>query len=190
LRDYYELINAYIKYKKMRGYNNLLSGKILIASGVTAPIIRFYPSAEIIAKKDILSKLSDLKSEDDVLYIEADSNNKTISGNPAEESKFNYQVLNYNPNILELQYSSAITGYLYFSDCYCTYWNAYVDGKKTMLYRANAAFKAVKIPSGTHKVKFMYDPKCFRYSLWIYYIIFGVCAAYLLIGAILNIRKI
>ncbi|MDD4182789.1 MAG: YfhO family protein [Candidatus Omnitrophica bacterium] len=189
LRDYYELINANSKYKKFRGYNTLFSNHLLKVLGVTAPIVRFYPYAEFAEKSHILSNLSDLKSKKDILYIEAERTNSKSSGDTAGESKFSYKVLRYNPNILELQYSSSLEGYLYFSDSYDNYWNAYVDGAKTTLYKANIAFKAIKIPQGDHKVSFIYDPKYFRISLWCYYLVFAACAVYLLIGVFINMRK-
>lgn len=189
LRDYYELVNANSKYKELRGYNTLLSNKLLKALGVTAPIVRYYPSVEISTKRNILANLADIKSEKDVLYIEAMDKIAEVPANSGKDPAFSYKTLNYNPNILEVKYDSANAGYLYFSDCYDTYWKAYIDGKKTTLYKANAAFKAIQIPAGAHKVKFIYDPEYFRYSLWVYYIIFGMCGIYLAAGAFLNIKK-
>jgi hypothetical protein len=185
-RDYYELINSNNKYKKLRGYNTLLSNNLLKTLGVTAPIIRYYPSAEFSTRRDILSNLADVKSKKDVLYIEAVDKKLKVSASLSEEPVFSYTTLNYNPNILEVKYDSANAGYLYFSDCYDTYWKAYIDGKKTTLYKANIAFKAIQIPAGVHKIKFIYDPKFFRISLWFYYITFGICAIYLILGAVKN----
>jgi len=188
LRDYYELINANSKYKKFRGYNTLFSNHLLKVLGVTAPIINYYPSAKVLAKKDILSSFADTKFNNDILYIEATGKIEQPP-KPASETAFSYKVLNYNPNLLELQYGSSGAGFLYFSDCYDSYWNAYIDAEKTTLYKANIAFKAIKIPAGTHKVKFVYDPRYFRYSLWVYYILFGAVATYLVAGAFLNMCK-
>ena len=92
--------------------------------------------------------------------------------------------MNYNPNVLTLTYDSSEEGFLYYSDCYDTYWNAYVDGNSTDLYKANFAFKAIKIPGGKHKVDFIYDPKLFKISLKLYYICFGVVFIYLVAGAL------
>jgi len=189
LRDYYELVNANSKYKELRGHNTLLSNNLLKALGVTAPIVRYYPSAEISTRRGILANMADIKSEKDVLYIEAMDKSAEVPGNSGKTTTFSYKTLNYNPNILEVKYDSSDAGYLYFSDCYDTYWKAYIDGKKTALYKANAAFKAIQIPAGAHKVKFIYDPKYFRYSLWVYYVIFGMCGIYLATGAFLNIKK-
>jgi|GEM_PF-3254816 len=152
LRDYYELVNANSKYKELRGYNTSLSNNLLKALGVTAPIVRYYPSAEISTRRGILENLSDIKSEKDVLYIEAMDKNAEVPANSGKAASFSYKTLNYNPNILEVRYDSAEAGYLYFSDCYDTYWKAYIDGKKTTLYKANVAFKAIQIPAGAHKL--------------------------------------
>jgi hypothetical protein len=41
-------------------------------------------------------------------------------------------------------------------------WRAYVDGKPTPLWRANYAFQALEVPSGTHEVKLVYEDWNFR----------------------------
>lgn len=52
-------------------------------------------------------------------------------------------------------------GILFLSDTYYPGWEAYVDGKKTPLYRANYAFRAVPVGQGQHTVTFLYRPTSF-----------------------------
>lgn len=44
-------------------------------------------------------------------------------------------------------------------------WKAYVDGKKTKIYRANYTFRAVVIPKGTHAIKFSYEPNSVKIGI-------------------------
>lgn len=190
LKDYYELVNSNKTYKESLGYYNLLSNSALKAMGVNEPILKYYPSAVFTTRDKVLSALGSLKSEGDSLYIESgDKNLNTGFSQPQPAGSFFYKVLDYNPNLLSLEYRASPAGYLYFSDSFDSYWNAYIDGKKTDIYKANVAFKAIKIPQGDHKVSFVYDPKYFRISLWCYYLAFAVCTAYLSIGAFINMRK-
>lgn len=50
---------------------------------------------------------------------------------------------------------------LYLSDTYYPGWHAYVDGKKTKIYRANYNFRAVPLPPGQHRIDFRYEPMSF-----------------------------
>jgi hypothetical protein len=37
-------------------------------------------------------------------------------------------------------------------------WNAYVDGARTRIYRANYLFRAIVVPAGRHHIEFRYEP--------------------------------
>jgi hypothetical protein len=185
LKDYYDLLSCTSAYREYRGYHNLLSDNLIKAMGVTEPILKYYPSVRFASRDDILAAFEySMDSREDILYLQdddgqADNHVKRSEG----KTTFSYEVLSYNPNVLSLEYEASGAGYLYFSDCYDTYWRATVDGDKTSIYRANVAFKAVKVPEGMHKVEFVYDPKPFRLSLWFYYAAFCIGLIYLGAGA-------
>jgi hypothetical protein len=52
-------------------------------------------------------------------------------------------------------------GLLFVSDAYYPGWKAYVDGQEAKIYRADFAFRAILIPSGSHEVHFIYQPESF-----------------------------
>ena len=52
-----------------------------------------------------------------------------------------------------------------FSGNYRNGWNAWVDGKKTGIFKVNLASKGVFLPAGKHEIKLKYYPKSFRYGL-------------------------
>jgi hypothetical protein len=58
-------------------------------------------------------------------------------------------------------------GFLYCSDTWYPGWRAYVDGKRTEIFRANLAFRAVFLPKGNHRVEFVYVPLSFYGGLGI-----------------------
>ncbi|MDP2923138.1 MAG: YfhO family protein [Candidatus Omnitrophota bacterium] len=189
LKDYYELISSNKTPKEFKNYGTLFSPNLRKVLGVTAPIIRYYPDAFFTTRENMLLDLASWSSKEDILYLEAKDNKPNETKTLNLENSFSYKVLRYNPNLLDLKYTAPKDGYLYFSDSYDNYWNAYIDGKKTDIYKANVAFKAVKIPQGNHKISFIYDPKYFRISLWCYYLAFAACGTYLLVGAFINMRK-
>lgn len=185
LADYYQLLNSNREYPDLREHSIFISNKLLAAMGVTEPIIRYYPSAVFSDRNSMLRIFGGYDTDPDILYLEG----RVDKANAQPGKGFSYDISGYGPNTLSLKYNAQGEGYLYFSDSYDTYWNAYIDGKKTDIYKANVAFKAIRIPSGSHDVRFVYDPKYFAISLWIYYIAFAACAAYLVIGALTKANK-
>jgi hypothetical protein len=56
-------------------------------------------------------------------------------------------------------------GYLVLTDSYEPHWRATVDGASATVVRADGLFRAVRIPSGTHDVRFSYVPTPFYVGL-------------------------
>ena len=65
-------------------------------------------------------------------------------------------------------------------------WNAYVDGKKTEYIKANYLLRGISLPSGTHIVKFIFEPKSYylgkTISLWSTLIVYLLLLLTLAIG--------
>jgi uncharacterized membrane protein YfhO len=55
----------------------------------------------------------------------------------------------------------------FISDTYYPGWRAFVDGKETKIYRANYAFRAIKVPKGTHEVLMYYLPNSFVFGIYL-----------------------
>ena len=77
------------------------------------------------------------------------------------------RILHESNNTVEVQARVAQPSLLYLSDTYFPGWNAYVDGIKTKIYRANYNFRAVPLPPGIHRVEFRYEPMSFYAGVWI-----------------------
>ncbi len=54
---------------------------------------------------------------------------------------------------------------LVLRDVYYPGWVATIDGAPTPIRLANAAFRAVSVPAGRHRVDFVYQPASFRYGV-------------------------
>ena len=68
------------------------------------------------------------------------------------------QVTTYTNNQLQahVDVTAEPGAWLVYADSYHPGWKATVDGKSVMVYRANLDFKAVYVPSGQHKVRFVF----------------------------------
>jgi hypothetical protein len=54
-------------------------------------------------------------------------------------------------------------------------WHAYVDGRKTRLWRANYAFQALEVPSGQHEVSLRYEDRMFFWGAVISILALLIC---------------
>ena len=79
-------------------------------------------------------------------------------------------LLSYSPTKIEFLTDSDGTQVLFLSDTYDPGWTAKIDEKKTTIYKANWAFRAIVVPPGNHKITFIYFPKSFTIGLYISFI--------------------
>ena len=75
------------------------------------------------------------------------------------------KLLDYKPN--NLTYESNATGdqFAVFSEMWYgpnKGWQAYLDGEKVEHIRVNYALRGMKIPSGNHRISFVFDPKVYQ----------------------------
>jgi len=67
----------------------------------------------------------------------------------------------YTANTIIIAAVAPSNGVLFLSDALYPGWNAYIDGKKTKIFQADYAFRAVPITRGRHTVVFRYEPLSF-----------------------------
>jgi len=75
-------------------------------------------------------------------------------------------VLEYSPNLVRLQTSSAGAGFLVSSEANYPGWKAEVDGVEVPIYYSNVAFRGIQVPAGEHRITFEFRPAIFKYSAW------------------------
>jgi hypothetical protein len=68
----------------------------------------------------------------------------------------------YSPDRLKYRYSSSSDELAVFSEIYYPEgWNAYVDGIKTIHFRANYILRAMILPAGDHQLEFRFEPRSY-----------------------------
>jgi hypothetical protein len=83
-------------------------------------------------------------------------------GEPLSGLSQKAQILAEGNNRLDLQVNAEENSLLVLSDTYYPGWKAFVDGKKTKIYRADYTFRAIPLSAGTHRVELVYDPLSFK----------------------------
>jgi hypothetical protein len=65
-------------------------------------------------------------------------------------------------NRLRLLIKTSENTFFVLNDTYFPGWKAFVDGQETKIHRADYAFRAILLNTGTHQVEFIYDPLSFK----------------------------
>ncbi len=78
----------------------------------------------------------------------------TMEETPATGSA---QIVTYTPSFVQITTQTDLPQFLFLSDGYYPNWSAYIDDQPTKIYRANFAFRAVIVPTGTHIITFKYE---------------------------------
>ncbi|HDS30496.1 MAG TPA: hypothetical protein ENN67_05565 [Firmicutes bacterium] len=73
----------------------------------------------------------------------------------------NIEIIKEEPENLILIYNALKECYIILRDGWFPEWRAYIDGEETEIFPADMAFRAVRVPSGEHRVEFRYEPASF-----------------------------
>lgn len=73
--------------------------------------------------------------------------------------------LSRSNNNLRLQVRAASYGFLLLNELSYPGWNAYLDGQRTRVWRANYLFRVIEVPPGEHEVEFRFEPDSLKLGL-------------------------
>jgi hypothetical protein len=68
------------------------------------------------------------------------------------------RIVSYRNTEVVLEAESADGGWVVLNDVWQPWWTAEIDGAAAPLLRANVLFRAVAVPSGRHRVRFVFRP--------------------------------
>jgi len=107
----------------------------------------------------------------------------------AKDSSATITLDSYKPNHLKYTSSNSKEGLAVFSEMYYENgWNAFVDGKETLIFRADYALRAIVIPAGKHAIEFKFEPQVVKIGSTIT-LISSIGMLFLLVGGIYFEKK-
>ncbi|MBI3741918.1 MAG: YfhO family protein, partial [Chloroflexi bacterium] len=77
------------------------------------------------------------------------------------------EIVKYESETVAINVTADRAGYLILADTFYPGWEAYVDGQRTPIYRADYIFRAVPIRTGSHTIIFEFHPASFVIGAWI-----------------------
>lgn len=93
------------------------------------------------------------------MALSVDLDIKTVTGKGSAE------ITSYTPGQVKIITKTNQDEILILADQYEDGWKAEIDGNNTKISRANLIFRAIKVPSGIHRIIFTYYPKSFDIGL-------------------------
>ncbi len=110
-----------------------------------------------------MKALTSLDTKNSAITQEEISSKFKLSKQYSIDSLATIKLINYKPNDLKYVSNNKNEGVAVFSEMYYKEgWNAYIDGKLTDHFKVNYALRALKIPSGNHKIEFKFEPQVIK----------------------------
>jgi hypothetical protein len=80
----------------------------------------------------------------------------------ASQANAEVKITSYQPHRIELQTNNPTAGFLVLSEIYFRGWEAWVDGQRVSVERANFTLRGVELSPGRHKIEFVFRAPSFR----------------------------
>jgi hypothetical protein len=121
---------------------------------------RTYVASRIIQENNPIKTIERLSSDEfdgtkEVLV------QQPLSIEPKPDFHAQATIIDYTDQRVEIQATLNHPGVLVLADSFYPGWNAYVNGQKREIFRANLFFRGVFLKEGTHHVEFRYQPRSF-----------------------------
>ena len=149
---------------------NMLNGKYIIYNEDAPPIPNqhalgncwFIRDFRYVANAD--SEINAMGSFDPAKTAVVDERYKPMIDNfhPNNDTTGTIKLNSYQPNDLIYQSNSTTEQLAIFSEIFFEGgWNAYIDGKLTPHFRADYVLRGMKIPAGSHRIEFKFEPSLY-----------------------------
>lgn len=119
----------------------------------------------IIAKDEegIFEKLNDPSfNPREIAILEGEGFFLKMSVESEDIGKDSVEIIHYSPNGIRLKANLKKNGLLILNEIFFPGWQAYVDGQKEHIFKANYIMRSVYLREGSHAVEFVYTPLSFK----------------------------
>lgn len=148
-----------------------------VLMGISVPKLRFVGKCAILSPVQMVEKLEgmDINTAKKIVFIEEKlpPMYAYLEGyddiNYEESEWWRIEVISFNPNEIVANVYADRDGFLYYSDNFDKAWRVFIDGREGKIYKTNLSFKSVIVNKGNHIVRFIYDPKLYKITLFCYF---------------------
>ena len=154
------LTPAYISKEKIQGRDGKPSQTIVWQNTQVLPRAFFVNRYEVKPPLEILQTMRDGKynPRDEVFFDKQPDGIGTLATTPVNDSAETVAITKYENELITIKTKASGERLLFLSDTWYPDWKATIDDKTDApIYKADYAFRAIKVPAGEHTVTFRYD---------------------------------
>jgi hypothetical protein len=168
-----------------------------------------YRNANALPRAYFVNKVENKKDFDALAAIKANSfDPKNIAYLDGENVKVDIpdsttfaRITDYKDEKIDLDVKASGNNFLFLGNTYMTkgikvpglfsseLWKAYVDGNKTEIHKTNHGFMGIVVPTGEHKVEFIYKPTSFVLSEYIALVLSSLSILGIVLIGIVSLKK-
>jgi hypothetical protein len=143
--------NDYKNYK----ISDSFSDKVIVELLNPTPLISLYDGLILSTPEEILTTITTGSYDLKKVYVEE----PLLKMNPSEkQQEFSVSNVSWRNNAISAETESNKDSMLVLNSEFFPGWKAYVDNRRTPIFRANYLFQGIQLPSGKHLVEFRYRP--------------------------------
>ena len=153
-------VPAYISKEKVQGRDGKPSQTIVWQNTQVLPRAFFVNRYEVKPPLEILQTMRDGKynPRDEVFFDKQPDGIGTLATTIVNDSTETVAITKYENELITIKTKSSGDRLLFLSDTWYPDWKAVIDDKTDApIYKADYAFRAIKVPAGEHIITFRYD---------------------------------
>jgi hypothetical protein len=137
------------------GVKYLITNKGIIELSNPTPLISVYDEFTVATPEQIVETITTGANDLKKVYLE-----EQVSNKPSPSNQLEYSVSNmlWGNNTISAEVQTNKDSILVVNSEFFPGWKAYVDNRRTSIFRANYLFQGIQLPSGKHLVEFRYRP--------------------------------
>lgn len=149
------LLNVKYIFRKNNANNTIAVNRDALPRAFVVHKARFFKNASAVLKFMASNKFN---PGNEVLLEGKRRNRESAPGLARSPAN----ILKYSSDAVNIRVNLKNSGYLVLADTYYPGWESFVDGRKTKIYAADYALRAVYLDKGEHTIQFYYRPSSFK----------------------------
>ena len=109
-----------------------------------------------------MKALDNLNTKDSAVLQETEK--QLVTNFTAADSTSTIVQTKYDNDAISYESNAKANHFAVFSEVYYKDWNAYIDGAKVPVIKANYVLRALIVPAGKHNIEFKFEPVVFKWS--------------------------
>jgi hypothetical protein len=154
------MVPAFISKERQQGRDGKAVQTIVWQNTQVLPRAFFVNRYEVKPALEMLGKMRDgaFNPRDEVFFDKQPEGLGALGGNPVNDSLESAIITKYENELVEIKTKSSGDHLLFMSDTWYPDWKATIDEKTEIpIYKANYAFRSMKIPAGEHTLTLRYN---------------------------------